>query len=58
LFGKTRSERDGCDVCAIEARKQVFTPSEGGLKKGQEEKKKRKEKERYHTKKEIGENAK
>jgi hypothetical protein len=33
LFGKTRCERDGCDVSAIETRQQVFTPSEGGLRR-------------------------
>jgi hypothetical protein len=53
LFGKTRCERDGRDVSAIETWKQVFTPSEGGLKSVIlfREEKERKEKERYHTKK-------
>lgn len=32
LFGLTRCEGNGCDVSAIEAGKQVFTPSDGGLK--------------------------
>jgi hypothetical protein len=31
LFGRARCERDGCDIGAIEAGEQVFTPSEGCL---------------------------
>jgi hypothetical protein len=32
LFGKTRCEREGCDIGAIETGQQVFKPSEWYLK--------------------------
>jgi hypothetical protein len=63
LFGKTRRERDGCDIGAIETGEQVFTPSDGSLvnsvlavRKSTEGARKR-EKERYHSKEYIGEHT-
>lgn len=60
LFGLTRCEGNGCDVSAIEAGKQVFTPSDGGLKAAivSHNERSRTERERLnHTKEDIREHT-
>lgn len=64
MFGKARRcEREGCDIGAIETGQQVFTPSDGCLKKASVvtvrkcRERGRKKRDIYHSKEYIGENT-